>query len=401
MQLKRVLLLEDNVFQRSVTRLTLERLGIDEVLEASDGQQALEILRDQGHVPLVICDLRMSGMDGLGFLRHAAQGRAIGAVVICSEVELELRQSVAKLVEGLGLSYLGDLEKPYSLAKIKSILERVNWACTAESIGAIGVSSEAVSHRDMRHAFADKQFKAYFQPKFDIQAKAVAGAEVLVRWVPSPNKVVGPGVFLPVVRDSGLVSELFWSVFEQGLAVQKKLRQKGIQLPLAFNLDACQLTNIDLADEVQARLDIFQLPAEGITFELVEVGHIADKPVAMEVLLRLRFMGCGVSMDDFGEGLSSLRRLCELPFSEVKLDAGFLRGSGTQYRSVEVMRGAISMAREMGVDLVVEGVESQEHLNLIHSLGCRYAQGYLLSYPVVAEEMVELSGLEEGLRSVI
>jgi EAL domain-containing protein (putative c-di-GMP-specific phosphodiesterase class I) len=389
MYVKTVLLLEDNPFQRAVIRASLERIGINEILEAADGNEALELLGKHGWVHAAICDLRMPGMDGLAFLGQVAETGLLGAVIINSEVEEPLRQATATLVAHLGMNYLGDLGKPFSAERIDTLMSRVSWSVPAPPVveALPGLASEA----EVRRALHDGAFKPYFQPKFNIQTNRIIGAEVLARWIDPQQGVVGPGVFLPVIESCGLLDELLCSQLEQGLRLQRVLQGRGIALPLAFNLNASQLANRHLVEHVSTLLVDHRLPASGITFELTETGLISGMPVASESLVRLRLMGCGVSMDDFGSGFSSLARLCEFPFTEIKLDASFIKEAERKARAVEVLRGAIAMARSMDIDLVVEGVESDTHLAMLHSLGGRIAQGYGLARPQPVSAMEELS----------
>lgn len=392
MQIGKVLILEDHRFQRAVLRASLQSLGVGEPLEAEDGHEALALLRACGGVKLAICDLEMPGMDGLAFLRHAARERLVEAVIICSDTELAVRQGVASLVAGLGLKYVGDLGKPYNLRKLGALLESVP-AEEAAPAQAPKAQLPRLELADVRQALLEGQFEPFFQPKRDIQLNQVVGVEVLARWRHPRHGLLGPAAFLPIVERFGLFDELFWALFEPCLEFQRSLRQGGVTLPMAFNIHPSQLADPHLVGRVREAFRTFQLPFSGITFELVESGKIDDLATAQETLLRLRMLGCKVSMDDFGHGFSSSTRLCELPFSELKLDAAFIRASELQPRSVEVLRAAIGLARSMDVSLVVEGVETHAQLALLRSLGCRYAQGYLLGRPMSAVDIAAMADL--------
>ncbi|WP_050590174.1 EAL domain-containing protein [Pseudomonas sp. URMO17WK12:I12] len=392
MQTGKVILLEDNRFQRAVLRATLGLIGVTDALEAGDGAEALALLRACGGVRLVICDLQMAGMDGLAFLRRAAQERLVEAVIICSDIEPSLRCGVAAMVAGLGLAYIGDLGKPYTLRKIAALMERAA-ASTPHPAVVSGVPPAQPGFAEVRRALLEDEFEPFFQPKRDIQLNRVVGVEVLARWRHPQQGLLGPAAFLPVIEAYGLLDELFWAMFLPSLKFQCSLRQRGIHLPMAFNVHTAQLESQHLVERIRAALAEHWLPPGAITLELTETGEIADLPAAQEALLRLRMLGCKVSMDDFGLGFSSLNRLCELPFNEVKLDAAFIRASDLQPRSVEVIRSAVDMARAMGVELVVEGVETPAQLALLCSLGCRYAQGYLLGRPMAAIDIAAMAEL--------
>lgn len=395
MQADKVILLEDNRFQRAVLRASLESVGVTDMLEVGDGAEALALLRACGGVRLAICDLQMPGMDGMAFLRHAARERLVDAVIICSDVDPSLRQGVASLVRRLGLRFVGDLGKPYTLHKVRALMERAVQSAPVTEPASTGVNWRP-GLVELRRVLLEGELRPYFQPKRDIQHNRIVGVEVLARWLHPQRGLLGPAAFLPAIETFGLLDGLFWALLGPCLDFQQSLRRGGVWLPMAFNIHASQLGNPDLVEGIRAALDERRLPAGGITIELTESGRIDDPAMAQETLLRLRMLGCRVSMDDFGSGFSSLGRLCELPFNELKLDGGFLRASDTQPRSAEVLKASLAMANAMGVDLVVEGVETPAQLALLRANGCRYAQGFLLGRPMPAVDITAMAEFSSG-----
>jgi len=125
-----------------------------------------------------------------------------------------------------------------------------------------------------------------------------------------------------------------------------------------------------------------------LLFEVTESGLIQAPASSLETLLRLRLLGCGLAMDDFGAGYSSLERLCEFPFSQIKLDASFVRKLDFQPRSKAIIRSAVTLAEALGLSLVVEGVETQEQVQLLLGLGCTLAQGFLFARPMPGKHFI-------------
>ncbi|MGE8065270.1 EAL domain-containing response regulator [Pseudomonas sp. NPDC089569] len=395
MKSMKVLLLQDNPFLCSVIKTSLASLGIVDVIEASMGREALSLLRSKGAVDFAICDLKLLGTDSLMFFGCAAKEGFLKSVMISGDADSVLRQTASALLKTLGLKCLGGLGRPYSSEKIRALITGIGFG--EVSLFNVGVKPELPGITEVRRALLDCEFSPYFQPKFDIQTGRVVGAEALARWINPRQGVMAPAAFLPVIESCGLIDELFRAIFSQGLLLQKKMRQQGaIALPLAFNLHASQLSRRNLINDIAGLLAFYELPASGVTFELTETGALGNDSVALETLLRLRLMGCGLSMDDFGSGYSSMGRLCELPFTEIKLDARFLRDGDSQSRSLEVIRASVSMAKAMNVTLVVEGVESAEHMTLLRSIGCQFAQGYYLGKPMAAESVVSWLPLRAG-----
>ncbi len=133
----------------------------------------------------------------------------------------------------------------------------------------------------------------------------------------------------------------------------------------------------------------FHLPPSSVMFEITETGLISAPASSLENLVRLRIMGCGLAMDDFGAGYSSLDRLCEFPFSQIKLDRTFVQKMKTQPRSCAVISSVVALAQALGISLVVEGVESDEQRVRLIELGCSIAQGYLFARPMPEQHFLD------------
>ncbi len=342
-----VLVLEDEPFQRLVAVTALKKVVPGSILEAADGKEAVAILESCGHVDIAICDLQMSGMDGLAFLRHASLSGKVHSVILSSEVDPILRQATISMIECLGLNFLGDLGKPFSLERITALLTRYN-ARRQDLPRQIEVA-ELPSVADVVRGLDNGEFEAYYQPKVALDGGGLIGAEVLARWNHPHLGVLPPSHFLYVMETYNLVDKLFWQLFSQGLATRRKLAQLGQPINLAFNVHPSQLGSRALAENISALLTEFHLPPSSVMFEITETGLISAPASSLENLVRLRIMGCGLAMDDFGAGYSSLDRLCEFPFSQIKLDRTFVQKMKTQPRSCAVISSVVALAQALGI----------------------------------------------------
>ncbi|WP_044871152.1 EAL domain-containing response regulator [Pseudomonas sp. LFM046] len=375
-----ILVLEDEPFQRLVAVTALRELGLERIHAAVDGAEALDLLEATGGVDIVLCDLRMAGMDGLTFLRHASQTGVVRSVILSSAVDKDLRQTTIAMTRYLGLAFLGDLGKPFDMTRAAALIARHK--SLPEEAPRPPIPPPPQAPEECLRGLEQGEFEAWFQPKFHLQSETLLGAEVLARWRHPRLGVLSPARFLPTMESHGLLNRLFWRLFGQGLALQQELARSGRQVNLAFNLQPRQLVDGDLALAIGQILEEAGLPGSGLTFELTETGVLEAPAVSLESLVRLRLMGCELAMDDFGAGYSSLDRLCELPFSQVKLDASFVRKLTSQPRSAAIIGNAVSLAEDLGMTLVVEGVETAEQRERLLSLGCRVAQGFLFSRPL-------------------
>ncbi len=374
-----VLVLEDEPLQRLVTVTALKKVMSGQIHEAADGQEALALLEACTKVDIAICDLKMPGMDGLAFLRHASHSGKLHSVILCSQVDPLLRQTTVSMIDRLGLNFLGDLGKPFDLERITRLLtcyqaQRNDRAKPLEK-------AELPSLADMIRGLDNGEFEAYYQPRVALDSATLLGAEALARWNHPQLGVLPPSHFLYIMEHHNLLERLFWQLFDQGLSLRRELADKGISLNMSFNLHPSQLASQTLTESIASLLELFQVPAGSITFEITETSLLSAPASSLENLVRLRIMGCGLAMDDFGAGYSSLYRLCELPFSQIKLDGTFVRKMH-QPRSSAVISYTVALARALGMTLVIEGVETREQQERLIKLGCSMAQGFLFARPM-------------------
>lgn len=381
MQDLRVLILEDHPFQRSVAVTAMTLLGVGHILEAADGRAGLALLRRHGPVDIALCDLRMSGMDGPAFLRHASQMSLAKAVMLYSESEASVRRATLKMIELLGLQVLGDLGKPLPIDALQALLERYR-ADQAQPSTRLPEIRELPSRHEIERGLRNGEFQAHYQPKLMLDSGELAGAEVLVRWQHPEHGLLAPDSFLPMVEGCGLLDEMFIQLFEQGLLLRRELARQQLYLELAFNLSPSQLDSPRLYERIEQALSQYAPNGSGVQFEITEQGLIKVPASSLEHLLRLRLMGCGLAIDDFGTGFSSLQRLHDLPFNQIKLPGYFTSGLGSDQHSAEIIGSTQELADGLGMSLVVEGVETAEQRRLLLDLGCRIGQGYWFARPM-------------------
>ena len=380
MQNLNVLVLEDEPLQRLVTVTALKKVMPGQVHEAASGSEALALLEHCERMDIAICDLKMPGMDGLAFLRHASQSGKLHSVILCSQIEPILRQTTVSMIRRLGLNFLGDLGKPFNLERLTTLLTR--YQNQRHGLVTALKKSELPTLADVIRGLDNGEFEPYYQPKVALDNASLQGAEALARWNHPQLGVLPPSHFLHIMEHHSLLDRLFWQLFDQGLALRRKLAQKGIPLSFSFNLHPSQLASQTLTESIAALLVLFQVPSSSITFEITETSLISAPASSLENLVRLRVMGCGLAMDDFGAGYSSLDRLCELPFSQIKLDGTFVRKMGHHPRSSAIISYTVALARSLGMSLIIEEVETREQQERLLELGCDIAQGFVFARPM-------------------
>jgi diguanylate cyclase (GGDEF)-like protein len=242
---------------------------------------------------------------------------------------------------------------------------------------------------ELRDALAGGELVLHYQPKIAVVGGEVTGVEALVRWQHPRHGLLGPAEFLPLAERTGMMGELTRWVLDAALAQARAWQDEGIEVPIAVNLAAANILDSALPDAVAERLAHHGVPGERLTCELSEHTVMADPRRAGEVLDRLRALGVRLSLDDFGTGQSSLSYLKRLPLDELKIDRAFVSGIVGDENDALIVRSTIDLARNLGLEVVAEGVEGADVLQRLRSLRCHEAQGFHLSRPLPAEALAD------------
>ena len=238
----------------------------------------------------------------------------------------------------------------------------------------------------MERALADGQFEIYLQPKYRLSDNALAGAEALVRWNHPEWGLQQPGVFIPLFERSGFIPMLDKYVWEQACALLRRWRGEGLPVvPISVNVSRADIYNSDLPDFLRALLRQYRLPAGLLHLEITESAYTEDPAQLIDAVRRLRELGFLIEMDDFGSGYSSLNMLNELPIDILKLDMKFIQSETAKPVSQGILRFIIALARWMELDVVAEGVETEEQVRRLRDVGCDYVQGYYFARPMPVE----------------
>jgi diguanylate cyclase (GGDEF)-like protein len=249
------------------------------------------------------------------------------------------------------------------------------------------VEARRVLELDLRHALAHEEFELYYQPLVNLKSGRISTCEALLRWNHPTRGSVSPADIIPVVEDMGLVVDL-------GRWILRKACMECMKWPeavsVAVNFSPQQFHQRDVMTEVRYALEVSGLPANRLEIEITESSLLRNTQWTLDVLAQLREAGVRISLDDFGTGYSSLSYLHNFPLQKVKIDRSFLEDINTQ-RPLTLLRGVARLSADLGMTVVVEGIETNEQLELISAEGTiTEAQGYLFSRPVPATRVREL-----------
>jgi len=249
------------------------------------------------------------------------------------------------------------------------------------------------SPEDLRSALDQEQFVLFYQPEVDIVTRRIVGLEALIRWQHPTRGLIPPMEFIPQAEGNGLILPIGdWGLGQACRQLQKWQRNRPWmqKIRVCVNLSARQFSRVGLVDHVESLLQQNNLSGCQLGLEMTESSLIPSMATAVNVLSSLRDLGVSLHMDDFGTGYSSLSHLHRFPFDVLKIDRSFVQRIRRGEQSLQIVQTIIELARVLGMDVVAEGIETEDQLLLLKEMGCRFGQGYLFATPLPADKIEEL-----------
>jgi diguanylate cyclase (GGDEF)-like protein/PAS domain S-box-containing protein len=235
---------------------------------------------------------------------------------------------------------------------------------------------------DLRRAVARREFELHYQPIVDINTHRVQGFEALLRWPHPERGLLPPSEFLQAAEDLGLMCDLGYDTITRVCATLRRWEDRGHDAPwISVNLSPVQLNDPDLLRRIRCALSENSLNPGSLKLEITEAGMVQTEPPVQERVQQLHGMGVGILIDDFGTGMSSFSRLLNAPVDTIKIDRRFIEEITTPDSSAPLLRSIISLARNVKVGLIAEGVESERQVLGLQELGCEAAQGFYFARP--------------------
>jgi EAL domain-containing protein (putative c-di-GMP-specific phosphodiesterase class I)/CheY-like chemotaxis protein len=384
----RFLVVEDQGFQRWAVGHGLEKLGATTILNAGDGAEALEMFKSAvPPVDVIITDLNMPGMDGMEFIRHVGGCGIPVALIVATDQDHALLASVETMARAYGVNLLEGIKKPVTAKKLAAALARYE-PPRANAARNASRPITAFTLHEITEGIGRGEFEPYFQPKIDLATGRIRGAEALARWHHPIYGIVGPERFIPVLEAGSQIDALTVVMLEKSLACCRRWRLAGIDATVSLNLSLTSLTDVTLADRLIASIAASTVEARHVILEVTETAAASEVGKMLENLSRLRMNGCGLAIDDYGTGYSSMEQLSRIPFTELKIDQAFVRDARTKTSSRAVLESSLEMSRKLGIVAVAEGVETAQEAAMVRGLGCDLIQGYYVAAPMSGSDFV-------------
>ncbi|MEZ9237395.1 EAL domain-containing protein [Shewanella sp. 10N.286.52.A9] len=396
-EIRSVLIVDDQAVIRKIFSKSLGLLGQYTIAEAADGLEAFELIK-ANDFDLIFCDLNMPVKDGLYLLQRLIELQYATPIVLFSGEDQSLLNSAKVLATHYHLNILGIVPKPITSEMLQSFIKQ------AASINMKQYQTPLpdITEHDLKDYIVNGHVKAFFQPQYNLLTNEICGFEALARIVDN-GQIILPSQFINKAEETDLIMPLTKAVINDAFQYFSMLKPEYKKLNLSINLSGKLLDDETIPHWLEETAATHGINNDSITCELTETAIPSNPSVMIVALLRLRMMKFKLSIDDFGTGFASLEQLHMLPFNELKIDRCFVADILNNDKSKALFRRSISLAKDLDLLAVAEGVEDFETKQLIIKLGCKVAQGFYFSQPLAAHDIVNEineSGLSFGVNSL-
>ena len=379
----RFLVVEDHELQRNMFAQLLRTLGASEVHVAEDGRAALRVLRDPDRpVDIVISDMSMPGMDGLEFIRNLSDSGTRVSLILASALDHDVLLSIAHMAQAYKVQLLGVMAKPPTAAKLVPMVELFrSGAPTSERI------EDGFELQDIADAWAHDDFEAWLEPRVHLTTGTVRSVEVSPRWRHSTRGVLPPESFLPSIRARGLNDDFIWLMVQKAAAHLRELQQQGHDLTVSVNLALASLNDPRIASRVQHIVESAGVSPRRMVLSVSEAALDTASAKSLENLARLRVLGFGVAVDDFGNGPMEAEQLSLVAFTEMKIKSSFVRGADADGNARAGLAASLEIAQRLRLKTIAGGISSKDEWALLREWECDYGQGPFISPPLPLAEL--------------
>jgi len=246
-----------------------------------------------------------------------------------------------------------------------------------------------IFERDIRNAIKNNSFEFFYQPKVSLADGSLLGFESLCRWKEqTTNQFISPEIFIPLIEELGMISELCeQAMLDAAKLLKNCIHPLNLNIRIAINLSPLQFKSNQFVSKLKSIMNDNGLSPNNFDFEVTEGALIHDFDQTVDSLKEINEMGCHISLDDFGTGYSSMQYLKKLPINNLKIDKSFVMDMHEDESDKTFVKAIIAMAHGLGLSVIAEGVELDQHWELLKEWQCNVAQGYLISRPISSDEL--------------
>lgn len=373
-----LLILDKDPKSLCVLRTVAEHLGCDHV--AADSADDLQDILAGRRPTMVVLAVDGSNVDGLAMLRVLALEAAQPATLLIGAVHARVLAGARRAAESQGIRVIGVAARPLDPVVIEQLL--TPYLASAPPI-ALG---------ELERALTEHELILEYLPKIDIRAAVpkMQGVEALVRWQHPRRGLLYPRHFLGAIENNDLMVRLTDFVMTEAVRQASQWRARGLPLEMVVNLSPKLVTDREFPERVAVLLRENEVPAQQLVFDVTEATRLDARDLMLDVFTRLRILGVGLSLDNFGTGVSSLTDLYRMPFSELKVDHTLIADVTREREAMLIVQAIAKLAHTLELEVCAGGVENRETLGFLQSNGFDSAQGRFFSGPAKPADIERL-----------
>lgn len=332
-------------------------------------------------------------LENLQDLDHACEiaeriQQTLQEPIYLNGLEIFTSASIGIVLSSLEYQYAEDLLRDADIAMYRAKAQGKGRYEVFDSLMRDRVLALMEMESELRRAIERGMLTVHYQPIVSLKTEKTVGFEALVRWHHPKRGWISPAEFIPIAEETGLVILIDWWVLREAC---RQMKAWQAQYPSSYfvsvNLSCRQFLQPNLVQQIQSSLDEADLDSRCLKLEITESAIIENPESAAKTLSQLKAMGIGLSLDDFGTGYSSLSYLHRFPVDTIKIDRSFVNRIDREEDGLEIVRTIVTLAQNLGLDAIAEGIETQQQLNLLQEVCCKCGQGYLFSKPLVSPDV--------------
>ena len=341
--------------------------------------------KDLSKIELLVLDLNMPEMDGIEVIRAIAEQGCNITLILVSGFDARVLHSAEQLAKAHYLKVAASLTKP---VPIDTFLKVLNAFENEEPSKPNSTLKDTIKVDELEKAIENDELVLHYQPQVNIKSGELSGVEALLRWEHPEQGMIFPNQFIALAEENNLINALTERVIYLAVTQNKQWCNEGLNTSISVNISAENIIHLNLPEKLKKLTEQYDINSQNIVLELTESSVMGKLTTSLDVLNRLRMKGFSLSIDDFGTGYSSLSHLYQAPFTELKIDQKFIMHMLEDTEAMVIVKICIMLGHMLGMDIVAEGVETQEIFDELKEMGCDVAQGYFLSRPIPADDLI-------------
>lgn len=375
-------ILDDDTQYAELLAVVASNAGWEAIVETNP-VKLLE--KDLSKIELLVLDLNMPEMDGIEVIRAIAEQGCNITLILVSGFDARVLHSAQQLAKAHYLKVAASLTKPVPISDFLKVLNAFENEVPSKPNSTL---KDAINVEELKKAIENDELVLHYQPQVNIKSGELSGVEALVRWEHPDKGMIFPDQFITLAEENNLINALTERVIYLAVTQNKQWSNEGLNTSISVNVSAENIIHLNLPEKLKKLTDQYDVKSENIVLELTESSVMGELTTSLDVLNRLRMKGFSLSIDDFGTGYSSLSHLYHAPFTELKIDQKFIMYMLEDTEAMVIVKICIMLGHMLGMDIVAEGVETQEIFDKLKEMDCDVAQGYLLSRPIPADDLI-------------